>query len=58
MTLYQIGLVVQFVKDCGKTVTTELVLEVCNIIDPGVTSDQCEQAIALKNSQDQTGWIF
>jgi hypothetical protein len=58
MTNYQIGLVVQFVKDCGKPVTTELVLEVCNIIDPSVTLEQVERAIALKNSQDATGRIF
>jgi hypothetical protein len=58
MTLYQIGLVVQFVKDCGKEVTTELVLEVCNIIDPSVTFEHVERAIALKKSQDHTGWVF
>lgn len=58
MTNEQIGLVIQFVKDCGKEVTAELVLYVCNIIDPDVTLDQCERAIALKKSQDQTGWIF
>jgi len=45
MTTEQIRLVIQFIIDCKKEVTTELVLEICNIIDPSVTLEQCEQAI-------------
>lgn len=58
MTNEQIGLVIQFIQDCKKETTVELVLYICNVIDPSVTLDQCERAISLKKSQDATGWIF
>jgi hypothetical protein len=45
MDSHQIGLVIQFVKDCGKEAETEMVLYVCNVIDPEVTVEQVERAI-------------
>src|ERR1700730_12550067 len=51
----QIGLVIQFVKDCGKEVTAELVLYVCNVIDPSITLKQVERAIAEDCFQDEVG---
>ncbi|HEX3643694.1 MAG TPA: hypothetical protein VHV10_20585 [Ktedonobacteraceae bacterium] len=58
MTYQQIGLVIQFIQDCNKEVTAELVLYICNIIEPDVTLEEVEIAISLKKSQDSTGWIF
>jgi hypothetical protein len=58
MTNQQIISILEMLQECGKEASAGNVYEIVRIIGETVSAEQIEQAIALKDSQDNTGWVF